>query len=161
MNPNEVPPPSGLNINLLPTGSDRFGETRGLGVSEITFKVTPVDSEGTLILENTFHEKGGPARHFHYHQDEWFYVLEGEFIMEIGNDPFRLTPGDSILAPRMIPHVWAYTGGAIGRILISFLPAGQMESFFREVTKANAMPPMDPKLWQAHGMELVGPPLKV
>jgi hypothetical protein len=36
-----------------------------------------------------------------------------------------------------------------------------MEAFFREVTKANAMPPQDPKLWQAHGMELLGPPLAV
>jgi hypothetical protein len=34
-----------------------------------------------------------------------------------------------------------------------------MEAFFREVTKANAMPPQDPALWQAHGMELLGPPL--
>jgi len=30
-----------------------------------------------------------------------------------------------------------------------------------EVTKANAMPPQDPELWRAHGMELVGPPLQV
>jgi hypothetical protein len=45
--------------------------------------------------------------------------------------------------------------------LIAFMPAGKMESFFREVTQANAMPPQDPELWRAHGMELVGPPLKV
>ena len=40
---------------------DQFGEYRGLGVSEITFKVTPKDSNGVFIIENTFHEKGGPA----------------------------------------------------------------------------------------------------
>jgi hypothetical protein len=34
-----------------------------------------------------------------------------------------------------------------------------MPAFFREVTKANAMPPQDLALWQAHGMELLGPPL--
>jgi hypothetical protein len=45
--------------------------------------------------------------------------------------------------------------------LIVFTPAGKMEAFFREVTKANAMPPQDPALWRAHGMELVGPPLPV
>jgi quercetin 2,3-dioxygenase len=61
-----------------------------------------------------------------------------------------------------VPHVWAFTGSTPhGRILIAFLPAGKMEAFFREVTKANAMPPQDPKLWQAHGMELLGPPLRV
>jgi quercetin dioxygenase-like cupin family protein len=151
-------PASALRVDA---DKDKFGEHRGLGVSEITFKVTPKDNSGIFIIENTFHEKGGPAKHMHYEQDEWFYAVEGEFILEVGQDTIRLTPGDSVLAPRNVPHVWAYTGGVRGRILIAFLPAGKMEAFFREVTKANAMPPQDPELWRAHGMELLGPPLKV
>ena len=139
---------------------DQFGEHRGLGVSAITFKVTPKDNNGIFIIENTFHEKGGPAKHLHYDQDELFYAVEGEFLLEVGQERFRLKPGDSALAPRKIPHVWAYTGGSRGRMLIAFMPAGKMEAFFREVTKANAMPPQDPELWRAHGMELLGPPLK-
>ncbi len=69
-------------------------------------------------------------------------------------------PGDSLLAPRKVPHVWAYVGNTQGRILITFTPAGKMEAFFQEVTKANAMPLQDLELWRAHGMELLGPPLK-
>jgi quercetin dioxygenase-like cupin family protein len=142
-------------------GEDRFGEHRGLGISEIAFKVVPQDSDGLLIIENTFHAKGGPARHLHHNQDEWFYALEGEFILEIGSERYTLHPGDSLLAPRQVPHVWAYVGETLGRMLITFLPAGKMEAFFREVTKANAMPPQDPAVWQAHDMELMGPPLLV
>lgn len=142
-------------------GEDRFGEQRGLGVSAIQFKVTTQDCPGLFILENTFHHKGGPARHLHYDQDEWFYAVEGEFIVEVGQARVRLAAGDSLLAPRQVPHVWAHVGGGRGRILIAFMPAGQMEAFFREVTKANAMPPQDPALWRAHGMELLGPPLAV
>ncbi len=140
---------------------DQFGEHRGLGVSKITFKVTPKESDGIFIIENTFHEKGGPAKHLHYDQEEWFYAVEGEFILEVGQERFRLSPGDSVVAPRKVPHVWAYTGNTRGRILIAFMPAGKMEAFFREVTKANAMPPQDSELWRLHGMELLGPPLKV
>jgi mannose-6-phosphate isomerase-like protein (cupin superfamily) len=150
--------PSILHIRA---GEDRFGERRGLGVSFIDFKVVPQDSGGLLILENTFHAKGGPARHLHYDQDEWFYAVEGDFIIEVGQERFQLQPGDSVLAPRKVPHVWAHVGNARGRILIAFMPAGKMEAFFREVTKANAMPPQDPALWRAHGMELLGPPLAV
>jgi quercetin dioxygenase-like cupin family protein len=150
--------PSALRVA---PGEDLFGEHRGLGISFISFKICPKVSEGLLILENTFSEKGGPARHLHYDQDEWFYVLEGEFIFEVGQDKFRLKQGDSLLAPRKIPHVWAYVGDTYGKILIAFMPAGKMEAFFREVTKANAMPPQDPELWRAHGMELLGPPLSV
>ena len=150
-----------LRVLRLTAGEDRFSEYRGLGISTIAFKVVPQDSSGLLILENTFHAKGGPARHFHYEQDEWFYTLEGEFLIEVGSDKYKLQAGDSLLAPRQVPHVWAYIGGAVGRMLITFLPAGKMEAFFREVTTANAMPPQDPELWRAHGMELVGPPLAV
>ena len=147
--------------SMVAAGQDRFGEHRGLGVSAIDFKVVPPDSHGLLILENTFHATGGPARHLHYDQDEWFYAVEGEFLVEVGTERFTLHPGDSLLAPRKVPHVWAHVGAARGRILITFMPAGHMEAFFREVTKANAMPPQNPELWRAHGMELLGPPLAV
>ncbi len=146
-------------VVLVAAGADRFGEHRGLGVSAIQFKVVPQDSNGLFIIENTFHAKGGPARHLHHAQDEWFYAVEGEFIVEVGAERYRLTPGDSLLAPRLVPHVWAFVGEGRGRMLITFMPAGKMEAFFHEVTKANAMPPQDPALWRAHGMELVGPPL--
>lgn len=142
-------------------GADCFGEARGLGVSAIQFKVAGQGSDGLFVLENTFHAKGGPARHLHYEQDEWFYVVAGEFLMEVGNARFALHPGDAVLAPRNVPHVWAHVGDATGRILVTFWPAGKMEAFFREVTKANAMPPQDPELWRAHGMELLGPPLSI
>src|SRR5438876_2968116 len=85
-------------------GEDRFGEHRGLGISSIDFKLSTQDSSGLFILENTFHAKGGPARHLHYHQDEWFYALEGEFLVEVGDERIRLQPGDSLLAPRQVPH---------------------------------------------------------
>ncbi len=145
----------------LPAGHDRFGEHRGLGISSIQFKVTPSDGSDILILENTFHARGGPARHLHHDQDEWFYAAEGEFVVEVGGERFALRPGDALLAPRRVPHVWAFTGEGRGRMLITFLPAGQMEAFFREVTRADAMPMQDPALWRAYGMELVGPPLEI
>ena len=146
---------------LLGAGADRFDEQRGLGMSTIAFKLTMPNPSDLFILENTFLAKGGPARHLHYEQEEWFYILEGEFQFEVGAERFRLLPGDSLLAPRRVPHVWAFVGETRGRILVAFFPAGKMEAFFREVTKANAMPPQDPGVWRAHGMELLGPPLSV
>ncbi len=130
--------PSALRVAA---GADREGESRGLGISTIAFKVSLPNQSDPFILENTDLSKGGPARHLHYEQQEWFSVLEGEFQFEVGADRFRLRPGDSLLAPRQVPHVWAFVGEGRGRILVAFFPAGKMEAFFREVTKANAMPP--------------------
>ena len=152
--PTGIPP-----VRLVVAGEDVFNEQRGLGVSNLSFKVPPQNSDSIFIVENSFHEKGGPARHLHYDQDEWFYAVEGEFVLEVGQERFIMKPGDSLMAPRQVPHVWAFVGETRGKMLIAFLPAGQMEAFFREVTKANAMPPRDPALWRAYGMELLGPPL--
>jgi len=149
------------SLHHIAAGDDQFGEHRSLGISSIAFKVIPQDSGGLFIIENTFQQKGGPARHLHYDQDEWFYAVEGTFIIEVGDARFTMTPGDSLLAPRKVPHVWAFVGDTRGRMLIAFMPAGKMEAFFREVTRANAMPPKAPELWRAHGMELLGPPLTV
>jgi mannose-6-phosphate isomerase-like protein (cupin superfamily) len=143
------------------SGHDRFDERRSLGISAIEFKLCAKDTGGLFVLENVFHAKGGPARHLHYDQDEWFYCLEGDFVFEVGPDRFTLKPGDSLIGPKRVPHVWAHVGSTIGRILVAFSPAGRMEAFFREVTKANAMPPQDQALWRAHGMELLGPPMTV
>ena len=141
-------------------GQDRFDEHKGLGISTIDIKVSAQDTAGgVLVIENTNRAKGGPARHLHVDQDEHFYVLEGEYLIVVGQERFTLKAGDSLLAPRKVPHVWAYTGNTSGRLLITFTPAGRMEAFFREVAKANAMPPQDPAIWRAHGMELLGPPL--
>lgn len=158
--PAQTPAPRPAAL-LVAAGADRFGLQRGLGISAIAFKVTPQDSDGLLILENTFHAKGGPARHLHYAQDEWFYAVEGAFLFEVGDDRMTLHPGDALLAPRGVPHVWASVGDQGGRILVAFQPAGRMEAFFRAVTAADAMPPQDSDLWRAHGMELLGPPLAV
>ena len=151
-----------IPVAFVPSGLDRYGENHSLGVSEIAFKVAGQGEEGTFILENTFHVAGGPARHLHFEQDEWFYIVEGEFVFEVGEETFRLRPGDSLLAPRRVPHVWAFDGSAPqGRIIVAFFPAGKMEAFFRKVTPAQSMPKPDPDLWRAHGMELLGPPLKL
>jgi quercetin dioxygenase-like cupin family protein len=146
---------------FIKAGDDWFGEQHGLSMSRIDLKVVALTGRDLLVLENTFHAKGGPPRHLHFDQDEWFYALEGEFIFEVGQESFHLQPGDSLLAPRRVPHVWAYTGDQLGRILVGFTPAGQMEAFFRQYLRGNVMPPKDPEIWRAHGMELLGPPLKV
>ena len=145
---------------LVSAGADRELEPRSMGITTLAFKVMPSETDGGLfVVEQTSHARGGPPRHVHFHQEEWFYPLEGEFVVEVGGRTHRLGAGDSILAPRNIPHTWAFVGDGVGRLLIAFTPAGQMEAFFRAVTATEAMPSEDPDLWLAHGLSVVGPPL--
>lgn len=149
----------------IPAGGDRFQERREVfGAMSIDYKVSTLDTNGGLfIVENTDGFKGGPPRHFHHGQEEWFYVVNGEYIVEIGDERHRLDPGDSVLAPRKVPHVWAHVGEGTGKLLIAFQPAGEMEAFFGELAKVEGTPPREQlhELFRSHGMEVTGPPLSV
>ena len=146
------------------TGEDRLGERHIIGVSSTAFKVLTDDTSGGLfVIEHTSQKKGGPPRHLHHNENEWFYVLEGEYIAEIGSERFHLKQGDSVLGPREVPHAWAFVGDSQGKLLIAFTPAGKMESFFRDNTKRRKDGEYlsDAEVYRAYGLELVGPPLSV
>lgn len=130
--------------------------------SHLDFKVLTGETHGgVFIMENRDMVRGGPPRHVHLEQEEWFFLIDGgDVLLEIGDQKLRLKPGDSVLAPRNVPHVWAYIGDRPGRMLFAFSPAARIESFFEETSKPGARPD-DPQRFESHGMKLVGPPLVV
>lgn len=141
---------------------NRTGDLRRMPYSTLAFKVLTADTGGAMFaMEHNSRRKGGPPRHVHPHQDEWFYVLEGEYIAEVGDKRVTLHPGDFVLGPRGIPHVWACVGSGTGRLIITFTPAGKMEDLFIYMTRNPTATLMDAKLFREHDMELLGPPLAV
>jgi mannose-6-phosphate isomerase-like protein (cupin superfamily) len=142
--------------------ADRFGEHHNLGIGILSLKVSTADSHGALlVVELVHHTKGGPPRHLHRAQDEVFYVIEGEYLLEVGPERFRLRPGDCAFGPRAVPHTWAFVGEHTGRIAFTVSPAGRLEAFFRELSKRGAMANQDPAFWPPFDLELVGPPLAI
>jgi quercetin dioxygenase-like cupin family protein len=144
-------------VHVVEAGQDRFGETRSLGFSTISFKVAPRETDGgVLIIEHSNLVKGGPPFHLHFHQEEWFYVVEGEVLFQVGDTRKRLHPGDSILGPRNVPHAFSSVGEKPGRMLIAFTPARKMEEFFR-ATAIPSLPKLDAEMFSKYEMKLVGP----
>jgi quercetin dioxygenase-like cupin family protein len=132
-------PQGSARVVRVERGVDRFNQRRTIaGANQIAYKVSGQDTRGGLfIFEQVSLRKGGPPRHLHHSQEEWFFVMEGEYVFEVEQARMRLRPGDSLLAPRGIPHVWAYVGETPGKILIGFQPAGKMETFFQEAAKTS------------------------
>lgn len=131
-------------------------------------KISAQDTDGAMCIFDTVRmQKGGPGMHVHYQQDEWFYVIEGDFIFQIGEDRFELGPGDSALGPRNIPHAFAKVNEGEGKLLIVFSPAGRIEHLFKEAAAMighGGMPEnfmRDFKeLVKKYDIDVVGPPLK-
>lgn len=156
------------HATLVPAGEDREKRKHAVGVSSTTYKVLTAETGGALfVLEQLNQKKGGPNRHVHHNEDEVFYVIEGEYIVEVGGELFHLKAGDCVLGPKGVPHAWAFVGDTSGRLLLSYAPAGKMEAFFNE-REARGIKPggyassaADAEILRAFGMELTGPPLKV
>jgi mannose-6-phosphate isomerase-like protein (cupin superfamily) len=145
-------------------GKDRFGESISLFEGDTFFcKVSTKDTDGDIyIFESIRDKKGGPPLHYHYEQDEWWYILEGEFLFKVGDQTFTAKAGDSVFGPRMVPHAFAKTNDGTSKLLMAFQPAGKMEELFNAVSKgvyAKMTKEEIHKFRQDHGVEIVGPAL--
>lgn len=145
-------------------GKDRFDKAITLFEGDTFYtKVSTTDTNGDLyIYESTRVKKGGPALHFHYSQDEHWYVLEGEFLIKVGDQLYKVKAGDSVFGPRGIPHSFAKTNEGNARLLMTFQPAGKMEEFFiasSEGKLAKMTPAEQDDFRKQHGFERVGPAL--
>jgi DNA-binding transcriptional MerR regulator/quercetin dioxygenase-like cupin family protein len=157
-------------------GKDRFNEhikLGGPGGEPNDCKVSGKDTDGAMCVFEFTGASGGPP-HLHHDQDEWIYVVEGEFEFHVGNKRFHLSAGESVFMPRKVAHMWGCVSGKPGSIINVYQPAGKMEEFFRELGK----PPKDLitaeqmvektyteeqvkslcRLFEAHGMDLLPPP---
>ena len=151
--------PVAEGIHPVGAGEDRLGETHSLGFSTILFKVLSRETNGSVfVIEHKDLGHGGPPVHLHLHQDEWFYVVEGEVLFQVAGERKTLRAGDSVLGPRGIPHGFMGAGETPAHMIISFTPAGKMEAFFREVAVPNG-PQMDAGLFARYEMRYVGPPI--
>jgi mannose-6-phosphate isomerase-like protein (cupin superfamily) len=149
------PPPSSLHV--LGAGEDRFGHPHSLGFSSILFKVPTSETAGGLfVMEHTHLLQGGPPLHLHLNQEEWFYVMEGEVAFQVGEQRLQLHAGESVLAPRRVPHTFSSVGATPSRLLIAFCPAGKMEQYFRDAENAKESAG-DAEFMRRYEMELVGP----
>jgi mannose-6-phosphate isomerase-like protein (cupin superfamily) len=145
-------------------GKDSFDESIALMEGDTFYtKVSTKDTDGDLYaFESTRIKNGGPPLHYHYTQDEWFYILEGEFLFKIGDETFTLKAGGSAFGPRMIPHAFAKTNEGVAKMLIIFQPAGKMELHFKEVSRGLYAKLSDAEkhtIRQQHGFEVAGPAL--
>jgi len=134
-----------------------------LGVTPFDVKVSTEDSGGALfVCEHRNMGTGGPVRHLHVEQDEWFSPIAGEFLFDVGDETFRLQPGDSIFAPRRVPHRWACVRGP-GTMVIALQPAGTIERFFKTLGGLPSRPSPETlaQIFAAHGMQVLGPPLDI
>jgi len=90
--------------------------------------------------------------HVHANEDELFYILEGEHVIQCGDQEFRVGPGGVVFAPRGIPHAQRRVEPGVGRLLILMSPPG-FEGFFRQLAAAERAGTLGPDAYAAASEE--------
>ena len=146
-------------------GESRFAFSTAAQAKLSPCKLTADDTGGALTaFELSALPQTGPFLHVHHREDEWYYVLSGEFLFKAGGVEHTLPAGASIWLPRGIPHVWANMATTESKLILVVQPGG-FEKFFEEMgaamshtTAADAEKTMA-AMFAKYGMEMLGPPL--
>ena len=139
-----------------------------LGMLE-TIKIGGEDTAGQYgLIEVVARAGDGSPWHTHPDEDEWFYVVDGEFTFYVGDARLTLTAGSFAFGPKGVPHTFiAETHGATA--LVGFQPF-LFEGFMREAgepaTERVLPPPLETPpdmerllpIASRNGMEILGPP---
>jgi mannose-6-phosphate isomerase-like protein (cupin superfamily) len=136
-----------------------------------TVKIGSADTGGRYGLIEILVPPGlGSPWHVHTDEDEWFYVLEGNLTVYVGDSRVDLTPGAFAFGPTGVPHTFIGAGPDPTRVLVGLSPV-QFEGFLRDVGRlapARVLPPLpagpppDPARLAAiakrYGVIILGPP---
>jgi mannose-6-phosphate isomerase-like protein (cupin superfamily) len=150
--------PSGFTRKL--NGTDERAPSQS-GMFDIEV-VRSLDSEGRLAIfvfpQGEHHPYRGAPLHVHHEQDEWLYILAGEFVAEVSGKRMRLKPGDSLLMPMKVPHRWSVAQEQHCGAIHLYSPAGLMEMDWSPL--AQDTDPRNQEVRKAefekHGLTLLG-----
>ena len=149
---------------VVKAGKNRIGGTLHVFGAEASVKISSSDSGGAYaVMEACTPPNSGPPLHLHQREDEWWYILDGNFLFEIDGNSVHAGPGDTVFAPRGSRHTFQNIGTIPGRTLVTVVPGG-LDAFFQEVSAAvpSGTPPHPAvilPIFRKYGLELLGPPL--
>ena len=136
------------------------GRAIDLGSFGMTVKANASETAGLFSLLEAEEPPGfGPPLHIHHDAAEAFYVLEGEYVMFLGDREVVCPAGSFIFIPAGMKH-GLRVGASPSRKLNFFFPAA-MVGYFDELSAAVADGVADESalddVARRHSMEIVGP----
>jgi len=132
-------------VNVLARAHDE-GELLVFGEVTILVRIPSEATGGTFTLFEEVPPMVDTTRHVHEREDELFYVLEGEHVIEVGDEEFHAGPGGFVFAPRGIPHAQRRVVPGVGRLLVQTSPGG-FEGFFRALAAAQQAGTLGPEAY--------------
>ena len=118
-----------------------------LGPGDIyTFLASGAEADGAyFVMEGLVPPNAGPPPHIHHNQVETFYVVEGQLEIKLGDQVREAKAGDFVHISPGTPHAFLNRSQTPAKMILTFVPAGDIEQFFRsafeQATDRHASPP--------------------
>src|SRR5258707_1328682 len=114
-----------------------------------TVRISSRQTEGAYcVCEMTMMPGDGVSRHVHDRDEEFYYILEGTYEMQAGEECFTAKTGSLVVIPRDVPHQFRNVGEVPARALMIFRPGG-FDELGDEMHEARAAGTLDEKQRQA------------
>lgn len=123
---------------VVAPGAGRFIAVGSAGTG-VTVKASTDDTGGLCTVWEGRVPPGtvGAGPHYHRARDEFFYVLEGELVLRIGDDTHTAQAGTFAFVPRGIVHGFHNASTESATLLVMHHPAG-FERFLEEMQELAA-----------------------
>jgi len=110
---------------VLPDGAPRFSGPKGREADVTEIVASREQTGGSVgLFRQTIAPKSGPPTHIHQTEDEFFYVVSGEFKVKLG-DRIMSAPAQSVMfVPRGTAHAFQNVGTGPSVILVGVTPGG-------------------------------------
>ena len=142
---------------VLPGTAPRYGNPQGREADISEIYVTSMQSGGSIgLLKQIIAPKSGPPTHIHPTEDEFFYVLKGDFKVKLGDQITDAPVGTVMFVPRGVAHTFQNAGSEPGEFLVGVMPGG-FEGIMAERQGVDA--DTVKALAKKYNMEVVGPPI--
>ncbi len=141
------------------------------GNGHVLIRLARADNADCIsVLEHHLPFDDAPPLHVHHDEDEIFYLLEGEVRLQVGGGVLIGRAGDTLLAPRGVPHGYRVVSPGGARLLT--ITRGGFEAMVRAASRpAPAVVLPEPTVptfemqanlaarCAAQRIELLGPPI--
>ncbi len=114
---------------MRPTAEARVIDSFGSKISVLLSSEETGGAFSLFRIEQT--PAGGPPPHIHQHEDELFYVIEGDFEFFVDGIWRKASAGETVFLPKNSHHAFRNVGQTTGHLLVYLAPGG-FEHFFDE-----------------------------
>lgn len=147
---------------ILKSGEGRLSKPYNVLGMPVHLKVSGDDTGGQMsIFIAEYKRNEGPPLHLH-DNDETFFIIEGEFIFQAGDERFNGSSGDTCFIPRNTPHT-TLTVSDTGKMLFAVNPTGNVEKIFEKLHSYKEMPSIEEivRVHEELGLKIIGPPIRL